>query len=148
VPEAKDNSAEVSSQPWISAQKIAERAVAQEQRTGAKPAQVLKPLSKRLLQRGKECEERAQEIAKIRRLVRAEGMTIHEVRLNHPEFGIWKVVQAMPKEWQDTFAKPIEWGPAKGFANKLLAEFHDRSSDTVDGWRKAWRTHDKARKPS
>jgi hypothetical protein len=121
----------------IPAEKIAERAVAQE-RTEGKPALLSKPLSKRL-QKGKECEERAQEIATIRRLVRAEGMTIHEVRLDHPGFGIWELVQALPKEWQDTFAKPMEWGPAKGFANNLLAEFKNRRPSTVDGWRKAWR---------
>lgn len=102
------------------------------------PAPLSKPLSKKL-KKGKECEERAQEIATIRRLVRAEGMSIHEVRRDHPEFGIWGLVQSLPKEWKDIFDKPMEWGPAKGFANNLLAEFKTRRPSTVDGWRKAWR---------
>jgi len=102
----------------------------------------------RALHRGKECEERAQEIAKIRRMVQADGMTIHRVRHDHPEFGIWEVVKALPKEWQDTFDRPTEWGPAKGFANNLLAKFYDKAPSTIDGWRKDWRSHERNRKPN
>jgi hypothetical protein len=123
---------------------VAEHSAELEQEPDLKKA--AQPISQRSfepskqLKKGRECEERAQEIATIRRLVRSEGMTIHQVRRDHPGFGIWEVVEALPKEWKDTFAKPMEWGPAKGFANNLLAEFTNRRPSTVEGWRKAWRT--------
>jgi hypothetical protein len=106
------------------------------------------PKLTRQLQRGRECEERAQEIAKIRRMVHEGGLTIHEIRRDHPEFGIWELVGTMLKEDRDTFDKPIEWGAAKGYANNLLARFKGKSPSTIDDWRKFWRAHDQNRKPS
>src|SRR5258708_3220914 len=127
---------------------VRQRAPTEKPRDPASTPGRKKPNLSKILQQGKDCEERAQEIAKIRRLVRAEGRTIHEVRLDHPEFGIWELVQALPKDRRDSFAKPMQWGPAKGFANNLLAEFKDRSPSTINRLRKAWRRHDRDRNAS
>lgn len=122
-------------EPRLPGDEVSERAVAQE--TGADE------LSKRL-QRGKDCEEMVMEIRKIKSDVREHGMTIFQSREAHPEFRIWNLVDHLPDEDKRTFNKPDEWGPVRGYANRLLARHYGVEPSTVDDSRKEWRAHEKS----
>jgi hypothetical protein len=122
---------------------VPERAVAQE--SGA-DAPLSKALSKRL-QRGKDCEAMVLEIRKIKSDVREHGMTIFQSREAHPEFRIWNLVDHLPDEDKKTFNKPDEWGPVRGYANRLLARHYGVEPSVVDDSRKEWRAHEKSAIP-
>jgi hypothetical protein len=122
----------------IQAEKIAETT------TAATP--ISRPLSKRL-QRGKDCEEMAMEIRKIRSDVRDHGMTIFESREAHPGFRIWNFVEHLPDEDKKIFNKPDEWGPVIGYANTLLARHYGVKPSVVDESRKEWRAHEQSAIP-
>jgi hypothetical protein len=89
--------------------------------------------------RGRDCDEIVQEVKKIRGRL-GHGLTIFEIRKEHPEYQIWKVVSSLPKEDQDVFEHPGQWGNTVSYTYGLLGKAYDnRSPFTVRDWVKEYR---------
>ena len=105
------------------------------------PAQTRLPLR---LDRGKDCEELAGEIAAIWHKRKRDGLTIDEIRADCSSFKIWKRVAVLSPEDADTFVQPGTWG--SGYANLLLGKLYANTRrsvapGTVNTWRKEYRAY-------
>jgi hypothetical protein len=102
-----------------------------------------RPLSKRL-QRGKDCEEMADEIKTIRGEAITNGKAMFEIREAYPEFLVWNAAERLLPEDRAVFEMPTRWGAANGYANRFLSKvFPPKSPATVNDWRKEFRAHKK-----
>lgn len=102
------------------------------------------PILPRGLERGRDCEELAQEIGTIRHKYVFSGMTVDEIENEHISFQIWKRVDRLSPEDQDTFRRPGTWEP--GYNNLLLGKIYatargPRSGGTINNWRKEYRAY-------
>jgi hypothetical protein len=105
------------------------------------PAQTRLPLR---LDRGKDCEELAKELATIKHKRVHGGLTIAEIHTECSFFKIWKRVDVLSDEEKDTFLHPGTWG--SGYANLLLGKLYadtrrNRAPGTVNTWRKEYRAY-------
>jgi len=96
------------------------------------------------LERGKDCEELAQEIATIRHKRVHGGSTIAEIEKECSFFKIWKRVDVLSAEDKETFLRPGTWEP--GYANLLLGKLYANTRrnvapGTVNTWRKEYRAY-------
>jgi hypothetical protein len=103
------------------------------------PAQTRLPLR---LERGKDCEELAEEIATIWHKRKRGGLTIAEIKAECSSFKIWKRVEVLSLEDADTFVHPGTWG--SGYPNLLLGKLYastrrNLASGTINTWRKEYR---------
>ncbi len=98
----------------------------------------------RRLDRGKECEELAKEVATIKHKRTRSGLTIPEIQTECSFFKIWKRVEILSAEDKETFSHPGTWGP--GYANLLLGKLYANAGrnvapGTVNTWRKEYRAY-------
>jgi len=96
------------------------------------------------LDRGKDCEELAKELAAIRHKRVHGGLTIAEIQTECSFFKIWKRVEVLSTEDKETFLHPGTWGP--GYANLLLGKLYANTHrnvapGTVNTWRKEYRAY-------
>jgi len=96
------------------------------------------------LQRGKECEELAEEMNVIEHRCRRGGRALREIQAEVSDFRIWKCADALTSEDKETFYHPGTWGP--GYANLLLGKVYARagrniSGETINTWRKDYRAY-------
>lgn len=105
------------------------------------PAEPRLPLR---LQRGKECEELAKEIATIRHKRIRGGLTVDEIQTECSFFKIWKRVEVLSPEDKETFLHPGTWesGYANLFLGKLYADTRrNLAPGTINTWRKEYRAY-------
>lgn len=105
------------------------------------PAEEKLPLR---LERGKDCEELAEEIGTIRHKRVRGGFTMDEIKNECWCLKIWKRVDALSDEDKDTFLHPGTWEP--GYANLLLGKLYANvrravAPGTVNTWRKEYRAY-------
>jgi len=105
------------------------------------PAKTQLPLR---LERGKECEELAKEIATIWHKRKRGGLTIAEIEAECSSFAIWKRVKVLSPEDADTFVHPGTWG--SGYPNLLLGKLYantrrNLAPGTINTWRKEYRAY-------
>jgi hypothetical protein len=117
----------------------------QEQIAGFKP--VVVPSERQLprrLERGKDCEELAEEIETIRHKRNRGGLSIAEIQSECSSFRVWKRIDVLSTEDKDTFMHPGTWG--FGYANLLLGKLYangrrDVAPGTANTWRKEYRAY-------
>jgi hypothetical protein len=105
------------------------------------PAQTRLPLR---LDRGKDCEELAKELATIKHKRVHGGLTIAEIQTECSFFKIWKRVDVLSAEDKETFLHPGTW--ESGHANLLLGKLYadtrrNLAPGTVNTWRKEYRAY-------
>ena len=104
-------------------------------------AKIAAPLSERL-KSGKDCEEMAEEIRKIRTEAIANGKAMFEIREAYPDFRVWKAAERLLPEDRAVFEAPTRWGAAGGYANRFLSKLYIPAKPaTVNDWRKEFRAH-------
>ena len=116
-----------------------------EQIAGFKP--IVVPSERQLprrLERGKDCEELAEEIETIRHKRNRGGLSIAEIQSECSSFRVWKRIDVLSTEDKDTFLHPGTWG--FGYANLLLGKLYangrrDVAPGTVNTWRKEYRAY-------
>src|SRR5438874_12541781 len=96
------------------------------------------------LERGKLCEELAQEIMTIYHKSKYSGLALQEIRQECSILGLWNRTESLSAEDKETFMHPGTWGP--GYANLLLGKLfalHNRNiaPPTVNTWRKEYRDY-------
>jgi len=96
------------------------------------------------LERGRDCEELAEEIATIRHKRIRGALTIDEIQAECSSLKIWKRVEILCSEDKDTFLHPGTWGP--GYANLLLGKLYadnrrNLAAGTINNWRKDYRAY-------
>jgi hypothetical protein len=96
------------------------------------------------LERGKDCEELAEEIRTIRHKRVRGGLTIDEIRNECSSFQIWKRVKMLSEDDKDTFLHPGMW--ELGYENLLLGKLYATARravapGTVNNWRKEYRAY-------
>lgn len=67
------------------------------------------------------------------------GLKIDEIRVKTPNFLVWDFIKQLPQEEQETFSQPSQWGPAAGFARRLLGQYYGKSPETIKSWIKSYR---------
>jgi len=114
------------------------------------PAQTRLPLR---VERGRDCEELAKELATIRHKRVHGGLTIAEIQTECSFFKIWKRVDVLSAEDKETLLHPGTW--ESGYANLLLGKLYadtrrNLAASTVNTWRKEYRAYLKwqAKNPS
>lgn len=105
------------------------------------PAQTPLPLR---LDRGKDCEELAKELATIRHKRVHGGLTIAEIQTECSFFKIWKRVDVLSAEDKEAFFHPGTW--ESGYPNLLLGKLYadtrrSLAPGTVNTWRKEYRAY-------
>lgn len=105
------------------------------------PAQTRLPLR---LDRGKDCEELAEEIATISHKRKRGGLTTAEIKKECPSFKIWERVTVLSPEDMDTFLHPGRW--ESGYANLLFGKLYadaqrNVAPGTINTWRKEYRAY-------
>ena len=96
------------------------------------------------LDRGKDCEALAKEIATIWHKRKRGGLTISEIEAECSSFAIWKRVKVLSSEDADTFVHPGTWG--SGYPNLLLGKLYANTQrnvapGTINTWRKEYRAY-------
>jgi hypothetical protein len=96
------------------------------------------------LERGKDCEELAEEVATILHKRQHGGLTITEIKMECSSFKIWERVKVLSPEDADTFLRPGTWG--LGYANLVLGKLYARTQrnvapGTINTWRKEYRAY-------
>lgn len=96
------------------------------------------------LERGRDCEQLANEMGTIRHKYLRSGMTLNEIQKELPVLDIWKRVEQLSPEDQDTFRHPGMWEP--GYDNLLLGKIYPtsrgpRNGGTINNWRKDYRAY-------
>jgi hypothetical protein len=96
------------------------------------------------LDRGKDCEELADEIATIWHKRKRGGLTIAAIKEECSSFKIWERVKVLSPEDADTFLHPGTWG--FGYANLLLGKLYAYNQrhvapGTINTWRKEYRAY-------
>lgn len=96
------------------------------------------------LQRGKECEELAQEIGAIKHKRNYGGLTLAEIQNECSFFKIWKRVDVLSSDDRDTFLHPGTW--ESGYENLLLGKLYatarrNVAAGTINTWRKEYRAY-------
>jgi hypothetical protein len=96
------------------------------------------------LERGKDCEELAKEIAAIKHKRKHGGLTVAEIQSDCSMFKIWKRVEVLSSEDKDAFLHPSIWEP--GYANLLLGKLYATTRrsvapGTINTWRKEYREY-------
>jgi hypothetical protein len=96
------------------------------------------------LERGKDCQELAEEISTIKHKRRHSGLTVAEIQSDCSMFKIWKRVEVLSSEDKDTFLRPGMWEP--GYTNLLLGKLYattrrDVAPGTINTWRKEYRAY-------
>jgi hypothetical protein len=105
------------------------------------PAQPRLPLR---LDRGKDCEGLAKELATIKHKRVHGGLTIDEIQTECSFFKIWKRVDVLSAEDKETFLHPGTW--ESGYSNLLLGKLYadtrrNLAPGTVNTWRKEYRAY-------
>ncbi len=100
------------------------------------------------LERGRDCEELAKELATIWHKRTRSGLTIAEIKEECSSFRIWKRVEVLSPEDQDAFVRPGTWG--SGYSNLLLGKLYastrrNVAPGTINTWRKEYRAYMKWR---
>ena len=96
------------------------------------------------LERGKDCEELAKEIATIKHKWNYGGMTVAEIQSECSIFKIWKRVEVLSSDDKETFLRPGMWEP--GYVNLLLGKLYATTRrsvapGTINTWRKDYRAY-------
>jgi hypothetical protein len=96
------------------------------------------------LERGKDCEELAKEIATIKHKRNYGGLTVAEIQSDCSMFRIWKRVEVLSSDDKDIFLRPGMWEP--GYANLLLGKLYatnrrNVAPGTINTWRKEYRAY-------
>ncbi len=105
------------------------------------PAEIRLPLR---LQRGKECNELAEEIKTIWHKRKRSGLTVAEIKAECSSFKILERVKVLSPDDADTFLRPGTW--ESGYANLLLGKLYantlrDVAPGTINTWRKEYRAY-------
>ena len=111
--------------------------------------QIVVPALSRLpqrLERGKDCEDLAREIATIKHKRSRSGLTMDEIKKECAFFEIWKRVEVLSTDDRDTFSHPGTWEP--GYVNLLLGKLYatarrEVAPGTINTWRKEYRKYQK-----
>ena len=94
------------------------------------------------------CELVVGEIRTIRHSCLSRGWSMNEHRRQYPDLQVWRVADALCLEDRDTFEHPHRWGPATGYAHKVLGVFYGgKAEETIRSWRKKLRKAKSANKP-
>lgn len=98
------------------------------------------------LERGKDCEELAEEIATIKHKRIRSGLTMDEIRKDCPSLKIWDRVNVLSVEDKDIFLHPGMW--ETGYPHLLLGKLYanagrDVAPGTIETWRKEYRKYKK-----
>ena len=93
---------------------------------------------------GKFCDQIIDEIRRIRFMCIDRGRTVLEIRVDYPDYAVWKVVDQLPPEERDIFNHPRMWGPVVGYAEGILCKHYGKSPHTISSWRKIYRKYQKA----
>jgi hypothetical protein len=91
------------------------------------------------LDRGQLCSIVVDEMKRLKNMRGGRGLTMLEIEAAHPNLKVWSLVQTLSDETRDTFQHFNQWGPAVGFARKLLGEHFDKSPTTIRNWIKQYR---------
>jgi len=96
------------------------------------------------LERGKDCEELAEEIRTIKHKWIRSGLTIAEIQGECSSFKIWKRAEVLLSDDKDTLLHPGTWGP--GYPNLLIGKLYAiarraTAPGTVNTWRKEYRAY-------
>ena len=95
--------------------------------------------------RGQHCYEIIEEAKRISYLS-GRGHKMFEIRQEHPDFRIWKVVSNLQKEDQDYFEHPNQWGaPVVTYTLGLLGKAYGKSWTTVRDWVKEYKRQGRAK---
>lgn len=94
---------------------------------------------------GKDCDEIIQEARKIKNMF-GFGRKMGEIRQEYPRFRIWDMVSNLPKEDQETFEHPNQWGSTVSYTHLLLGKSYGRSYTTVRDWVKKYKSRSSAKK--
>ena len=93
-----------------------------------------------LVEKGHFCELVVQQVRSVRHSCVKRGWSINEHRRQYPNLAVWTVADAMGPEDRETFGHPNQWGPATGYAHKILCAFYNGAAEeTVRSWRKEFR---------
>jgi hypothetical protein len=95
--------------------------------------------------RGKDCYDIIGEARQIRHLF-GRGQKMFEIRQEHGRFRIWAVVSNLPKEDQETFEHPNQWGSIVSYTHGLLGNAYGKHPTTVRDWVKAYRRRSTSKK--
>ncbi len=92
-----------------------------------------------ILRKGRRCYQIIGEVKRIRNMVVEHQRTVSEIRKLRPEFQVWALAENLPGEDHEAFCHPRQWGPAVGYAKRLLAKEYGCSPATVTNWVKSYR---------
>lgn len=84
------------------------------------------------------CLEVVNEIRKVKHRYNS-GYSVAEVRKEHPDWTVWKVLEGLTDENRELFHHPSQWGPVAGYAEGLLGKYYSRSAATIHDWCKEGR---------
>lgn len=96
-----------------------------------------------LARKGERCTQVSDEMKRIKHMCQDGGMTMAEVREEHPEFRVWGIRDNLPPDDQEVFDHPRPWGP--GYDKLVLSKEYGRSQATIKDWMKLARKHSRAR---
>lgn len=96
--------------------------------------------------RGKHCHEVIEEARRIWYLS-SRGQKMFEIKQEHADFQIWKVVSSLSKEDQQLFEHPTQIdAPVVTYTLGLLGKAYNKSWLTVRDWVKEYKRHSRAKK--
>ena len=84
------------------------------------------------------CLEVLNEIRKVKNLYN-RGYSVAQIRKDHPDLSLWKVLDGLTDEDRELFDHPKRWGPMVGYAEGVLGRYYDKSAATIHDWCKAAR---------
>ena len=100
----------------------------------AAPASIARPALTKVQNHGRFCLEVVNEIRKVKKLHQENGYAVAETHTNHPDWNVWKVLEALSKDDIELFHHPNQWGPVVGYAQGLLAKYHGKARATIHDW--------------
>lgn len=91
-----------------------------------------------MIQKGNRCIQITKEVRMIHQRA-TEGLSIAEIKAEHPEFAVWDIRDAMPEDQRSAFNHPRQWGKPIGYAKIILGREQSVSRFTIADWMKAAR---------
>ena len=92
------------------------------------------------------CLEVVNEIRKVKNRYNS-GYSVAQIRKEHPDWSVWKVLEGLTDEDRELFHHPRQWGPVAGYGEHVLGKYYGRSAATIHDWCKAARRLQRKRIP-
>ena len=99
----------------------------------------------KIVLKGKRCAKVIDEVSRIKNFHASGGRKMKEIREEWPNYEVWRIVEQLPQEDQETFEKPGTWGAKIGYARLILSKHYGNSPDTINDWVKAYKKHERSK---